>query len=235
VKHERKRAIREAPAQATQEPAASTANGVSRAPAGPSGRPVATTPKVRELERDARAVAESQLLNTARTLVMDVQSAFVDVLQARESLELARQNRQAFERIVEINTARVQAGDLAKVELVRTRVAALQFQNAVRQAESRVKVASNKLQTLMGRRVYSPAFEAMGDLRRDLPLDTEEELERQAVEMRPDLTALKRDEARSAAEVTETGRCSGRTRSPVASTTARSTTLRSSRTLPGQG
>jgi cobalt-zinc-cadmium efflux system outer membrane protein len=154
-----------------------------------------------ETARYARAVAESQLLNTTRLLVMDVQSAFVDVLQAKESLALARQNRQSFERIVEINTARVQAGDLAKVELVRTRVAALQFQNAVRQAESRVRVASNKLQTLMGRPGFSPAFEAAGDLRRDLPLDTEEALERQALEMRPDVTALKRDEARSAADV----------------------------------
>jgi hypothetical protein len=59
VKHERKRAIRAAPAQATQEPPDSAASETSRASATPSGRPVATTPKVRELERDARAAAES--------------------------------------------------------------------------------------------------------------------------------------------------------------------------------
>ena len=47
----------------------------------------------------------------------------------------------SFQNIVEVNATRVRAGDLAKVELVRTQVAALQFQNAVRQAEAKLKIA----------------------------------------------------------------------------------------------
>ena len=154
-----------------------------------------------EVAQNARAVAEYQLLNTTRMLVMDVESAFVDVLQAKESLALARENLKAFESIVEINGARVRAGDLAKVELVRSRVAALQFQNAVRQAESRVRLASNRLQTLMGRVSFSPSFDPAGELRREMLLDTEEALQQRAVETRPDLLALRRDEARSLADV----------------------------------
>ncbi len=89
-----------------------------------------------EVAQNAREVAQLQLLNTTRLLVLDVQSAFVDVLQAKDNLALARENLKAFHGIVDVNTPRVRAGDLAKVELVRTQVAALQFQSAVRQAES---------------------------------------------------------------------------------------------------
>src|SRR5438046_1606363 len=104
-----------------------------------------------EVARTAREVAQLQLLNTTRALVLDVQSAFVDVQQAKDNLALARENLQVFQGIVEVNATRVRAGDLAKVELVRTQVAALQFQNAVRLAEAKMNTTSVKLQGLMGR------------------------------------------------------------------------------------
>ena len=154
-----------------------------------------------EVAQTAREVAQLQLLNTTRTLVLDVQSAFVDVLQAKDNLALARENLQAFQSIVDVNTTRVRAGDLAKVELVRTQVAALQFQSAVRQAESKLKIALNRLQTLMGRTVSSPTFDAVGTLRRDSDPVVLETVTAQALELRPDLLALRKDQARSQAEI----------------------------------
>lgn len=150
---------------------------------------------------NAREVAKLNLLNTTRGLVLDVESAFIDVLQAKDNLALARENLAAFQGIVNVNQARVQAGDLSKVELVRTQVAALQFQNAVRQAESKLRVAANKLQLLIGRVVPSPAFDVDGDLRRDTaPLELPA-LQTQALQLRPDVLALRRDQARSQAEL----------------------------------
>ena len=154
-----------------------------------------------EVAQDAREVAQLQLLNTTRTLVLDVQSAFVDVLQAKDNVALARENLQSFQNIVEVNTTRVRAGDLAKVELLRTQVAALQFQSSVRQAESKLKIALNRLQTLMGRTVSSPLFDAVGALRRDSDPVVLETVNAQALELRPDLLALRKDQARSQAEI----------------------------------
>jgi cobalt-zinc-cadmium efflux system outer membrane protein len=154
-----------------------------------------------EVAEGVHEVAKLQLLNTTRTLVLDVQNAFVDVLQAKDNLQLARENLQAFEAIVNVNQTRVRAGDLAKVELVRTQVAALQFQSAVRQAESKLRVAANRLQTLMGRVTALPAFDVEGALRRDaapLQLPT---IQSAALDRRPDLLALRRDQARSQAEL----------------------------------
>jgi cobalt-zinc-cadmium efflux system outer membrane protein len=154
-----------------------------------------------EVAQFAREVAQLQLLNSTRTLVLDVQSAFVDVLQAKDNVALARENLQSFQNIVEVNTTRVRAGDLAKVELLRTQVAALQFQSSVRQADSKLKIALNRLQTLMGRTVSSPLFDAVGTLRRDTDPVVLESVNTQALELRPDLLALRKDQARSQAEV----------------------------------
>jgi outer membrane protein, heavy metal efflux system len=154
-----------------------------------------------EVAQGAKGVAQLQLLNTTRTLVLDVESAFVDVLQAKDNITLARENLQSFRSIVEVNAARVKAGDLAKVELVRTQVAALQFQSAVRQAESRLEIAANKLQTLMGRRTPSLTFDVAGDMRRDSEPVVLETVATQALDLRPDLAALRKDQARSLAEV----------------------------------
>jgi cobalt-zinc-cadmium efflux system outer membrane protein len=154
-----------------------------------------------EVAQAAREVAQLQLLNTTRTLVLDVQNAFVDVLQAKDNLALARENLKAFQGIVNVNTDRVRAGDLAKVELVRTQVAALQFQSAVRQAESKLKIAGNRLQALMGRGIPSPTFDVVGALRRDSDLVSLDTIAAQALELRPDLQALRKDQARSLAEI----------------------------------
>lgn len=154
-----------------------------------------------EVAEDAREVAKLNLLNTMRGLILDVQNDAIDVLQAKDNLALARENLQAFQGIVNVNRARVQAGDLSKVELVRTQVAALQFQSAVRQAEAKLRTATNKLQGLMGRAFPSPALEIDDELRRDTTPVVLAAVQSAAIQMRPDLEALRRDQARSQAEL----------------------------------
>ncbi|MDL5050982.1 TolC family protein [Oscillatoria amoena NRMC-F 0135] len=149
----------------------------------------------------SKAVAQMELADRTRTLLLDVDTAFADLLLAEANLDLARMNRDTFDRIVAINRTRVDAGDLARVELVRSEVAALSFQNQVRQAEQRVRSAKIRLQALMGRRLYNPQFAVTGELRRDsLPVEREE-LRAAAFSARPDLLALQRDQARSLAEL----------------------------------
>src|SRR5262249_10017810 len=154
-----------------------------------------------ETAEDAREVSKLQLLNTTRALILDVQNAFVDVLQAKDNLALARENLQAFQSIANVNQQRVQACGLAKGELAGTQVAALQYQSAVRQGESRLRVAATRLQSLMGRAAASPSFDVQGELRRDASPLVFDTIQTEARELRPDLQALRRDEARSQAEL----------------------------------
>jgi cobalt-zinc-cadmium efflux system outer membrane protein len=77
----------------------------------------------------------------------------------------------------------------------------LQFRNSVRQAESRLRIATTRLQSTMGRTVLSPTFDIEGSIRRDDGPVSLEEVQRQAIELRPDLLAMRRDEARSLADI----------------------------------
>ncbi len=156
-----------------------------------------------DLANEDKHFAELGLRDTVRRITYDVESAFVDVLLAKENLALAGDNLRAFQEIVKINSARVDAGDLAKVELSRTRVAALQFDNAVRQAELQYQQAKVRLQQLMGRTAPVDAFDASGEMRRDalavdLDLDRVRSL---ASTRRPDLQSLRAAEARSQADI----------------------------------
>ena len=153
-----------------------------------------------EVAQAARSVAELQLLNTVRQLVLDVQSACVDLVAAKQSLALARESLDAFNSLVQINTDRVRTGDLAPVELSRSRLAALQFQNDVRQQQAKLAVAQGRLRTLLGR-VDGGPIDIAGELRRDAAQIDREAIQRVAIAQRPDLEALRRDQARSTADV----------------------------------
>lgn len=149
----------------------------------------------------SKAVSQLELLNSTRNLILNVTSGFTDLLLAKENAALARASLEAFNQIVTVNRTRVNAGDLARVELVRSEVAQLQFANQVRQAESKVRLARNRLQALMGRLVFDPAFDVTGTLRRDALLAAKQELAQLAMTARPDLESLRRDQARSQAEL----------------------------------
>ena len=148
----------------------------------------------------ARSVAELQLLDTTRKLVLDVETACADVLLAKLNLALARENLDAFNNVVAVNVERVRTGDLAQVELARSRLAALQFQNDVEQQTAKLAVARTRLESLLGRRTTS-TINLTGDLRRDAVVFDRDVLRTRALESRPDLRAAKSDQARSVADL----------------------------------
>jgi cobalt-zinc-cadmium efflux system outer membrane protein len=154
-----------------------------------------------EQARLSRSVAELQLANATRTLVLDVEQAFTDVQLARLNLALAQENLTAFNDVVQINTERVRTGDLSQVELSRSRLAALQFQNDVRQQDTKLRAARNRLSTLIGRGSTGDGLEVAGDLRKDAERVDYDALRRQALGSRPDLRAARTDQARSVADL----------------------------------
>ncbi|MFQ3589753.1 MAG: TolC family protein [Chloracidobacterium sp.] len=149
----------------------------------------------------ARAAAEFRFQDALRQLTLEVQQAFVELQAAKESLSLARANQRTFEELVTINAARVRAGDLAPIELVRTRVSAVQLNQSVLQAEARWRVAQNRLQALMGRAEALDVFEAVGEMRRDALPASLSPLMTKAFDRRPDLCALRAEQARSLADL----------------------------------
>src|SRR5712691_4601712 len=123
--------------------------------------------RARRIEQAAlvKSFAELQLSNTSRLLVLDIERAFTDVQLAKLNLALAEDTLKAFNDVVSVNTERARTGDLSQVELARSRLAALQFQNEVRQHEARLRSARNRLSLLIGRGPKGDAIDTVGDLR----------------------------------------------------------------------
>lgn len=154
-----------------------------------------------EVAENARQVARWRLLNATRMLALDVRTVFVDALLAKENLALAQENLRSFNQIVQVNKARVDAGDLAAVELRRAQLATLQLRKDALQAQTNLRASKEKLQLLMGRAVPAADFDIIDEPRHDPPPASLEEVERLAFNLRPDLQSLRRDQARSQAEI----------------------------------
>lgn len=149
----------------------------------------------------AKTAAELRFQNAMRELTLDVASVFIDALAARDAVELTRENLGFLRQIAELNAVRLKAGDIAEVELVRSRLAALQQETVVRQAEWKYRDALIQLQKLMGRRPPSSDFRVAGALDRADYAPLAEDLLKEALDRRPDLLAKRRELERAAAEV----------------------------------
>ncbi|MBL8296656.1 MAG: TolC family protein, partial [Bryobacterales bacterium] len=153
------------------------------------------------LAREEKSLAELGVREVMRQVIASVQTGFVDVQQAKESLKLALENLKSLEGVVAVNEARVKSGDLAVVELDRSRVAALQYRAAVQQAQLQLDQAKTQLQKVMGRRVRSPDFDVAGEMRRDVLAETPAEITRLALARRPDYLSGQQSQVRSRADL----------------------------------
>jgi cobalt-zinc-cadmium efflux system outer membrane protein len=147
------------------------------------------------------SVTELGVREMMRKVIYDVQTAFVDVQQAKENLRLAEDNLRSLENIASINDARLASGDLAQVEVDRSRLAALQSAATVRQLRLQLEQAKIQLQLLIGRTRRTEDFDVSGALRREVVSESQGELLRLALTRRPDYLASQQSQARSRADL----------------------------------
>lgn len=153
------------------------------------------------LAKEEKSMAELGVREVMRQVIAGVQTAFVDVQQAKENLTLAQENLKSLESIVAINEVRMKAGDLAQVELDRSRVAALQYRTAVQQAQLQLDQAKVQLQQVMGRRQRTTDIDVAVPFRRDVVAESQDELNRLALTRRPDYLSDQQSQARSRADL----------------------------------
>jgi outer membrane protein, heavy metal efflux system len=96
---------------------------------------------------------EAQMLDAARTQLFQLRQAFTTAALARDNLALAEATKQEYDRTIKLTEAKVENGDLARVELYRAQVAALPYQQAVQQARTSYQQATRDILNLLGARV----------------------------------------------------------------------------------
>jgi cobalt-zinc-cadmium efflux system outer membrane protein len=98
------------------------------------------------------SAGEAQLLDEARTQLFQLRQAFTNAELARENLVLAEATRQDYDRTIKLTDAKVENGDLARVELYRAQVAAVQYQQAVQQTRMMYQQATRDILNALGAR-----------------------------------------------------------------------------------
>jgi cobalt-zinc-cadmium efflux system outer membrane protein len=155
----------------------------------------------RELRRanaqSATAVAESQLADQERTLLFNLRNAFVQILQAKAILALAKENLGYYDRVLAVGRDRLKAGDISRVDLDRLELQRVQYDSDLQTAEVNVRTAKIQLLALLNDRTPIEQFDVTGPFDFNEPVLLPEELHKAALDQRPDLRAALQSMARA--------------------------------------
>src|SRR5262249_51805255 len=141
----------------------------------------------RESARGATAVAGSDLADTERTLLFDLRGAFVQVLQQKAVLAVARESLAYYDRILGLSRDRARLGDSAAVDLDRLELQRVQFETDVQVALVSIRTAKIQFRQLLNDTTPVDDFDIVGPFDFKEVLTTLPEYRQIAIESRPDL------------------------------------------------
>jgi cobalt-zinc-cadmium efflux system outer membrane protein len=124
-----------------------------------------------------------------RQLSFQTEQAFINVLFAKSSLDLARENLSSFSNVVDVNRERLRAGDLAEADFYKISLQQLQFEQDVSSAEIALVQSKAAMRQSVGFEVLEEEFDVDGDLAYTKYTITIDDLKRDALAARPDLLA----------------------------------------------
>ena len=139
--------------------------------------------------KQGTSIGAAQAADSERTLVFNLRTAFVGILQAKAVVKVAQDNLDYYDHILKISGDRYEAGDIAQIDLDRLELQRLQYESDLQNALVNLRTAKINLLALLGDRRPVDSFDvdAPFDFREDLlPLD---DYRKDALANRPDLKA----------------------------------------------
>src|ERR1700730_1464057 len=145
----------------------------------------------RELRRDsaqkATGIALLSLQDQKRTLIFNLRSRFVNTLQAKAVMELARENLVYYDKFLDVSRDRFKAGDIAQMDLDRLELTRAQFETDVETSTVSLRTAKIQLLQLLNDRTPIEQFDVTGPFDFTEQILPNEEFRKVALETRPDL------------------------------------------------
>ena len=139
--------------------------------------------------QDTTTVTEKNVLDAERQVRFQTEQAFIDVLLAKSTEQLAQDNLKSFQQVVDVNRQRVTSGDLAEGDFLPVKLQQLQFETDVSAAEVALVQARAALRQLVGYDTVAEDVDVVGELAYhpyNVSLDA---LRVEALASRPDLQA----------------------------------------------
>jgi len=139
----------------------------------------------------AVSAAEAQFADTMRRGIAAVKRLYFDALLARYNVDIAIENRQTFEQLVQFNVARFQQGAIAESEVIKVRLERIKFDTAIKQAELIQRQATIRLLERLGESGFTKDIVGQMDFRQ-FNADPSS-LKETALAERPDIQAAERE------------------------------------------
>jgi cobalt-zinc-cadmium efflux system outer membrane protein len=148
----------------------------------------------RELRRDSAqgstAIAVSDQADLERNLLFTLRGAFVQVLQAKAFLDLARANLSTYDQTLTLSRDRFQSGDIAQLDLDRLELQRVTYESDVQTAEVNLRTAKIQLLRLLNDQTTPvEQFDVTGPFDFKAPTQSLDDVRTLAMGARPDLRA----------------------------------------------
>jgi cobalt-zinc-cadmium efflux system outer membrane protein len=142
-----------------------------------------------EAAKQGTAIGIAQQSDSERTLLFNLRTAFVGILQAKAVLHLAQDNLDSYDKILKVSRDRFQAGDIARIDLDRLELQRLQYESDWQTALVNLRTTKIILLALLDDRRSVDSFDVEGAFDFSEELLSVDDYRKDALDARPDLRA----------------------------------------------
>lgn len=135
------------------------------------------------------AIGISQQDDLERGLLFTLRSAFIQVLQARAVLQVSKENLEYYDHVLKISRDRLEAGDIAQIDLDRLELQRVQYESDVQTADVNLRTAKIQMVMLLNDRTPIEQFDVVGVFDFNDQIDVLDAYRQIALDNRPDLKA----------------------------------------------
>jgi outer membrane protein, heavy metal efflux system len=142
-----------------------------------------------ESAKEGTQITASQHEDLERNMLFSLRSMFVQTLEAKATLDLAKADVEYYDKIIDISRERFKAGDIARIDLDRIELLRVQYEAEIETATVNLRTAKFQLMQLINERTPVDKFDVTGNfdwIDTVKPLDDYRQI---ALDNRPDLRA----------------------------------------------
>lgn len=142
-----------------------------------------------EAAKQGTAISMAQTADSERTLLFNLRTAFVGILQAKAIVKVAQDNLTYYDHILKISRDRYEAGDIAQIDLDRLELQRLQYESDLQTALVNLRTTKINLLALLDDRRAVDSFDVDGRFDFSEELLSLDDYRKNALDSRPDLKA----------------------------------------------
>jgi cobalt-zinc-cadmium efflux system outer membrane protein len=139
--------------------------------------------------KEGTQISASQHEDLERNLLFNLRSAFVQTLQAKAVLAMAKEDLDYYDHIIQISRDRYNAGDIAQIDLDRIELLRVQYESEMQAAVVDLRTAKIQLLQMLNERTPVEQFDVTGTFDFSQDLKPLEDFRQIALDARPDLRA----------------------------------------------